>query len=65
MLSVPQMIREKIKTEVSESNFYGHMVDETTDHSVQNQMSIILRFVHQGIMKERFWGFFDVSSLSG
>ena len=56
---------DEIKTEVSEAEFYGHMVDETTDVSTKNQMSVIVRFVHKGEVKERFLGFTNVSDLSG
>lgn len=50
---------------MSKSQFYSHMVDETTDAATKNQMSIILRYVSGGELKERFWGFFDVSDLAG
>ena len=59
------MIEEEIKREVSEADFYGHMVDETTDISTKNQMSVIVRFVSKGEVKERFLGFYNVSELSG
>ena len=59
-----QMISEEILKEVSESDYYGHIVDETTDVSTKNQMSIIVRFVKGGEVKERFLGFY-VSDISG
>ena len=59
------MIVEQIRREVGEAEFYGHMVDETTDNSTKNQMSVIIRYVHKGEVKERFLGFNDVSDLSG
>ena len=59
------MISEVIVKEVSESHYYGHIVDETTDVSTKNQMSVIVRFVKDGVVKERFFGFHNVSDLSG
>ena len=59
------MIEEEIRGEVNDADFYGHMVDETTDISTKNQMSVIVRFVKNGEVKERFLGFYNVSDLSG
>jgi hypothetical protein len=59
------MIVAEIRREVGIADFYGHMVDETTDVSTKNQMSVVIRFVHEGEVKERFLGFSDVSDLSG
>ena len=59
------MILEEVRREVSKSDYYGHMVDETTDVSTKNQMSVIIRFVDDGEVRERFLGFYNVSELSG
>ena len=53
------MIEEEIRGEVNDADFYGHMVDETTDISTKNQMSVIVRFVKNGEVKERFLGFYN------
>ncbi|CAH0393730.1 unnamed protein product [Bemisia tabaci] len=37
------------------------MVDETTDVSTKSQFSIVLRYVHKGVAKERFLGYCDIS----
>ena len=59
------MVKDDICRQVDEAHFYGHMVDETTDFSNKNQMCLILRYVYEGNLCERFWGFSNVSNLSG
>ena len=59
------MTREVIAKEVNEAEFFGVIADETTDISTKNQLSTFLRYVHKGVLKERFWGFDNVSALSG
>ena len=54
-----------IRDEMSTVDFYGHIVDETTDISAANQMSIILRYLKEGQVVERFWGFFNVTGDNG
>lgn len=50
---------------MSEAAFYGHIVDETTDISAANQMSVIFRYLKEGKVVERFWGFFNVTGDNG
>ena len=59
------MIVEKIEAEINSSEFFAVIADETTDSSTKNQMSLIARYVHQGILQEKFLGFSNVSGLSG
>lgn len=60
-----QMVLEKINGEIKEAPFFGVMVDETTDSETKNQMTTIIRYVHEGELRERFMGFKNVSELSG
>ena len=55
-------IHEFIKNEIAESSFFSVEVDDTTDISQKSQCSIVLRYVSSnGLVVERFLGFFDVS----
>ena len=51
--------------EINTADFFAIMADETTDGSTKNQMSLIIRFVTEGRLEERFWGFSNVSAMSG
>uniref|UniRef100_A0A2S2P349 Repressor of the inhibitor of the protein kinase n=1 Tax=Schizaphis graminum TaxID=13262 RepID=A0A2S2P349_SCHGA len=55
-------ITEKIINEVNESKFYSIIFDETTDISHISQMSLVLRYVHNNIVKENFVAFIDCHS---
>ena len=59
------MTRELIKGEVESADFFAVIADETTDVSSQNQLTSILRYVHNGELLERFLGFDNVSAVSG
>jgi len=56
------VIRQNIKNELKNANFFSVISDETTDLSAQFQMSIIFRYIlSNGTPVERFWGFFNPS----
>ena len=59
------MIYEKIEEQIKDTDFYSVIADETTDSSTKNQLSLILRYVHEGILVEKFLGFSNVSEQSG
>lgn len=53
-----QVCREKIAAEVDEARYVALMVDQVTNNiAAQFQISIVLRYIHEGIPVERFWGF--------
>lgn len=60
-----QCMSEDIKKELLATDSIGIILDETTDLSCCNQMSVILRYIHEGELAERFLGYDDVSGLSG
>ncbi|XP_063675854.1 zinc finger MYM-type protein 1-like [Bolinopsis microptera] len=62
---IATMTRELIKEEVKSADFFAVIADETTDVSTTNQLTTILRYVHNGQLKERFLGFDNVSEVSG
>ena len=59
------MTRELINGEVESADFFAVIADETTDVSTQNQLTTILRYVHNGELLERFLGFDNVSAVTG
>ncbi|KAL5261878.1 hypothetical protein ACHWQZ_G007548 [Mnemiopsis leidyi] len=62
---VAEMTREIIAEEVDSADFFGVIADETTDVSVQNQLTVILRYVAKGKLYERFLGFYNVTNVPG
>lgn len=53
------IITEIILKEIKESKFYSVIFDETTDLSHSSQMSLVLRYIHKGVVKENFIAFID------
>ncbi|KAJ4436397.1 hypothetical protein ANN_19029 [Periplaneta americana] len=60
--AVGSTVLSAIKQEIIEIPFVAVMVDETSDVANKAQFSIVLRYVHEGEIKERFLGFCDISS---
>ena len=56
---VLQIYKNKVIAQVSEAPFIAIITDETTDVSVQNQLSLVIRYIHDYKVVERFWGFFQ------
>lgn len=52
--------REQISYQIEKSVFLAIQCDETTDISNQCQMVLIFRYVYEGKVHERFWGFFQI-----
>jgi hypothetical protein len=52
-----QVCREEIKNQIQSksSSYVAVLADETTDVSNLQQMVIVLRYVYQGELFERFW----------
>lgn len=55
--SILFVAQEHIKNEVKIAPFLGIQVDETTDTSNKTQMVLIVRYVLEGTIYERFWKF--------
>ena len=53
-----KVYKKEVVSQVEQAHFIAVIADETTDISVQNQLSIVVRYTHQGNVVERFWGFF-------
>lgn len=53
------IIIENILEEVKISKYYSIIFDETTDISHTSQMSLVLRYVSKGVVKENFISFID------
>lgn len=60
---IHEYIREHIKKEINDTDccFFGVIADDSTDITEKSQCSITVRYVTNGVLKERFLGFFDVS----
>ena len=59
---VLQVYKNKVIAQVSEAPFIAIVADETTDVSIQNQLSLVIRYIHNCKVVERFWGFFQPDS---
>ena len=55
------VISNRIREEVNNAKFVSVQADETTDCAQHAQLSIIVRYVHDNKLCERFLGFYDVS----
>ena len=53
-----QIYHEEIRTEIRKASFVAVMADDTTDVSEHTQIVLVLRYVLNGEIFERFWGFF-------
>lgn len=60
--AIAEVMGEKIKREIKKATFVADMVDETTDVSTASQPSLVLRYVTDTDVKERFVRFDVVSS---
>lgn len=52
-------------TEVRKSGYFGIVMDETSDISRTEEVSLCLRYVINGETKENFVGFFATASTEG
>ena len=59
------LMLERITTEVRKSGYLGIIMDETSDISRTEEVSLCLRYVINGETKENFVGFFATASTEG
>ena len=59
-----EICKQEIKDEISKSTNLAVMCDETTDIFDKSQMVIVFRYEKNGEPVERFWGFFQPTSLT-
>ena len=62
---VSDLVLERITTEVRKSGYFGIIMDETSDISRTEEVSLCLRYVINGETKENFVGFFATASTEG
>ena len=62
---VSDLVLERITTEVRKSGYFGIIMDETSDNSRTEEVSLCLRYVINGETKENFVGFFATASTEG
>ena len=63
--SAGTVIRNKILDKVSEAKFFSLLVDETTDLSKQEQMTICLRYISDNKQSEDFVDYVSVHDMTG
>ncbi|CAH1108510.1 unnamed protein product [Psylliodes chrysocephalus] len=56
------VVMDHIKSEIKKAPFESIGLDETTDVANLSQLSIVVRYILDGISQERFLGFLDVTS---
>ena len=57
-------VLSSITAELQEASFYTIIADETKDISKREQLSIVLKYVYDGIVHERFLGFVHAHELN-
>ena len=57
------IVRDKIRKDIHASGYFALMVDETKDVSKQEQLSVVLRYVVEGTIYERFLTFSEIDDL--
>ena len=57
------MIRTDIIAEIQKSYYFSLMCDESRDSGKREQISLCLRYVSDGVMKEKFYNFFRAEGL--
>ncbi|XP_068673214.1 zinc finger MYM-type protein 1-like [Montipora foliosa] len=62
---VSDLVLERITTEVRKSGYFGIIMDETSDISRTEEVSLCLRYVINGETKETFVGLFATASTEG
>ena len=61
---IGEKIRSIIISEVGEARYFSVLVDETKDLSKKEQLAILIRYVHDGIIKERAIGTYHMMDLT-
>ena len=59
---IDSVIQDRVDKEIENCRFLSIQVNETTDVSTKEQLSIIIRWDREGEIVERFLKLFDVSS---
>ena len=54
--SLLYVIQQNLKTEVKDSEYYGIIIDESTDLSIHKKLVVYLRYIHNGEMKTELIG---------
>ena len=62
---IADLIRDRITNDVRTSGWYGIILDETSDISRTEKVSLCLSFALNGTKKEAFIGFYSTKSTEG
>ena len=63
--TIGDLIKEKISAEVNEAGIFSVQVGTTQDITASEQCSIVLRYVHHALVKERLVGLVKCTSTKG
>ncbi|XP_076062468.1 uncharacterized protein LOC143037799 [Oratosquilla oratoria] len=59
--AIGNVISDEIRSEVDKATFMSVQADETTDCAMHPQLSIIIRYVYEDKICERYLGFYEIS----
>ena len=62
---IAERVFARISERIKRAKFFGIIADETSDISKREQVSICFRFLLDGVIDERFFGFYDTISTTG
>ena len=54
--SLLYVIQQNLKTEVKDSEYYGIIIDQSTDLFIHKKLVVYLRYIHNGEMKTELIG---------
>ena len=60
-----QSHRSQQHSEVKEAKFYSIIADEVTDVSNKEELSLVVRYLHKGNVKEVFVDFLEMERITG
>ena len=60
--SISSVLKTEIKNQIKDSSFISIILDETSDIKHKSQLSVVFRYVIEGVVYERFVEFKDVSA---
>ncbi|XP_066984526.1 52 kDa repressor of the inhibitor of the protein kinase-like [Macrobrachium rosenbergii] len=62
---IDEHISNVISERISKSKFFSVIADETTDNNRKEQLSVSVRYLDEGKVREDFLGFVEIDDLSG
>ena len=63
--SIGFVILRSIVAEVNSARFFSVLANETTDVAGHEQLTVVIRYVHSGDIREQFISFLQIEDLTG